>query len=248
MYYLYIDESGVEGLIRQQKQRPLDADWFTAGGIIVNDASIKNFEKTHQLIIENFFESNDINLSPDFRLHYHELRQNLSPYNQLTKQQRLNIANNIFNSINSIDCKLLSATINKPHHDGRYDWSVNVRVYTLLFCLERFQYFLEDENENGKTIYEKFSNNLRRKMTDELERLQNIPTFPSFTNLDKIKGKVRTGDPIEEKVLQFSDFFVYAPHIRSVTNYNADIRWRQIKERYYNLNAGWYRSGYVVRQ
>jgi len=246
LYNFYIDESGAEGLTAEHKQQNLDSDWFTAGGIIVNDEDIMKFEHVHDTIMENCFISKGLQLPPDFKLHYHELRQNVYPYNQLENQERWGIANTIFDSINSIDCKLISTTINKSIHEDKYDWSVNVRAYTLLICLERFQFFLEDYAGEGKAIYERFSNNLRRKMTKELQLLQSIPTFPYFTNMEKIKGKVRNGDPVEERILQFSDFFVYAPHIKLVTSHKADRRWQQIKNRYYELYGSWKKCGYVV--
>lgn len=246
MYYFYIDESGVEGLVADPTKKNFDSDWFTAGGIIVNDDAKQKFEHIQHTIIDDCFTSKGIQLPPDFKLHYREMRQKVYPYDQLSDQERWGIANTIFDSINSIDCKLVSTTIHKPSHEANYEWSVNVRAYTLLLCLERFQYFLEDVNGEGRAIYERFTNNLRRKMSGELYRLQAIPTFPYFTNLDKIKGKVRNGDPTREVILQFSDFFVYAPHIKLVTCHRKERRWQQIKGKYYELNGIWKKRGFVV--
>ena len=64
---------------------------------------------------------------------------------------RYGIANTIFDFINSFDCSLISASINKVSHDAKYEWPVNVRAYTLLICLERFQFFLEEKNSEGLT-------------------------------------------------------------------------------------------------
>jgi len=246
LYNFFIDESGVEGFASNQARRSLDDDWFTSGGIIVNETSAQAFEQIHNNIIQRFFNNNGITLPRNFRLHYHELRQIQWPYNQLPNQQRWRLADEVFDAITSINCHLISASVNKPNHRNRYDWAVNVRAYSLLLCLERFQYFLEDENEEGQAVYEQFTNNIRRRMTRELIRLQDMPTFPLFTNLDNIRGRITNGDPIVQRVLQFSDFFVYSPHIRLVNNLRTENRWRQVRHKYFNIDGGWNRNGYVV--
>lgn len=248
MYYFFIDESGTDGLAPEGKRNNLDANWFTAGGIIVKETDIPKFEDIHRCIIQDYFAKSSIKLPSNFKLHYQELRQHKShPYNKLADKQRWEIADKMFDAIGSIDCSLVSATINKLDHDQRYEWSVNVRAYTLLLCLERFQYFLEDNNDNGTAVYEKFSKGLNEKMIKELKYLTSIRTFPSFTNLNKIKGRVKNGNPTKDKVLQFADFFVYAPHIKFVTSHKADRRWQQIESKYYNIQGKWNRSGFMLR-
>lgn len=207
MYYLYIDESGVEGETRPNLQKNLDSDWFSSGGIIVDEEGKQAFSDVYDEIIETFFDKNGINLPQDFKLHYRELRQKQFPYDQLTDRERWRIADGVFNAITTIDCRLISATINKVRHRIKYPtWTVNVRAYTLLLSLERFQYFLEDTNESGTGIYEKLTNSMLWNIEKDLMRLKEIPTFPFFTNLDKIKGKINNGNPLTERVLSFLTF------------------------------------------
>lgn len=243
---MYIDESGVEGFVSNPKKTSLDDSWFTTGGILVNSQSISEFERTHIYMMKKYFADNRINLPHDFRLHYHNLRQNTYPYNRLSNQQRLDLADDVFGAIRSIDCKLVSATINKSTHVAKYDSPVNVRAYTLLICLERFQYFLEEQNDDGIVIYERFNTRLRKKMGAEMAKLRRIPSFPHLTNLHKIKGNIANGDPVKEKILQFSDFFAYAPHIKLITGHRNESRWNEIKEKYYAIDGDWTRRGFVV--
>jgi len=63
--------------------------------------------------------------------------------------------------------------------------------------------------------------------------------------LGKIKGKVINGKPAKDIVLQFSDFFVYAPHIKFVTNHAKQQRWEQIRHKYYACKSSWKRNGFV---
>ena len=246
MYYLYIDESGVEGITQNPARRGLDHDWFTSGGIIVDDNGKTAFHQIHDQIMQDLFHRKGICLPPDFKLHYRELRQKQYPYDQLTDPERWSIPDKIFSAIRTLDCMLVSTTIHKINHINKYSEPVNVRAYSLLLTLERFQYFLEEQNDTGIGIYEKFTNEMRRRMTKELDRLRAMKNFPFFTNLNKIKGKITNGNPINDRVLQFSDFFVYAPHIKSVNNCRTQRRWLQICNKYYNLNGTWNKKGYVV--
>ena len=83
-------------------------------------------------------------------------------------------------------------------------------------------------------------------MNREIKALRSIPNFPYFTKLDKIRDKIINGDPIKDKTLQISDFFVYAPHIKVVTSYRKETRWQEIKGRYYSLCGDWNKRGFVV--
>ena len=247
MYYFYIDESGVEELSSNPAMKNPNDDWFTSGGIIVHENSISNFEAIHNEVIEEYFVENNIELSDDFRLHYTELRENRWPYSELSETEIWKLTNKIFDGIKKIDCKVISSSINKKNHLKKdYPYTANVRSYSLLLCLERFQYFLEEKAESGIGVYERFTNRMRRNMTNDLQNLQQLTNFSFFSNLDKIKKKIKGGDPIEEKVLQFSDFFIYAPQIRLVSNYKKERRFLEIENEYYNLDGKWNEKGYVV--
>ena len=243
---MYIDESGVESVTQDKTKRSFDYDWFTTGGIIVRDDNIAKFEHVHDHIIKNNFTDNGIELPANFKLHYNELRQKKYPYDQISDQMRHSIADEIFKAITAIDCKLVSVTICKSDHISRYNYPMNVRAYTLWLCLERFEYFLQGAKDDGVVVYERFSTRLRKKMNAEIRETCKRSRFPIFTNLGKIRGKIINGDPVKEKVLQFSDFFVYAPHIKMVTGHKKENRWQEIKNKYYGGNEKWYSKGFVV--
>ena len=198
----------------------------------------------HLLIIDRYFASNNIRTNPDkFKLHYYELRHNKDPYSKISAQERIAITNDMFNAICHIDCTLISASINKRRHAAKYVNPIGAKAYTLLACLERFQFFLEDRHGEGITYYEEFTNSMRRKITKEVSALRDMTDF--YPDLCKIKGKVRTGKPVSEVMLQFADFFVYAPHIMFITSGSKRRRWEQIQHRYYDGKSNWKRRGFV---
>ena len=115
----------------------------------------------------------------------------------------------------------------------------------MLIMLERFQDFLKENNANGSVIYERYNHRLRRKVDHTLSWLRFALYSRNYRDLDNIIGSVKNGDPSLEPILQLSDFFAYSVWIRSVSDYKAANRWESLKHKYYNLNAGWYKSGNV---
>jgi hypothetical protein len=246
LYYLYIDESGDEGDYLDSNGQVIrgSSRYFTAGGIIVKDTDVQVFEREYNNIVTNYFAG--IALPLNFKLHYYELRtpHPPSPYNQLSPQQRLEIPQKIFDLIQNLDCSLLSVTIDLASHCN-YPHPANPRAYSLLLILERFQYFLEDNNSTGKAIYERFNAKMRKKVEIELRWLRSIPTFPVPTNLNNIQGRVITGDPTKQPILNIADFFTYLPYNFRNTSGQATTDFDYIKSKYYNLYGGWLRTGRV---
>ena len=64
MYYLFLDESGVEG----------KSKFLTIGGIIVNDENKSRFNKEYNRIISTYF---NFPRPKNFKLHYDELRNHI---------------------------------------------------------------------------------------------------------------------------------------------------------------------------
>ena len=228
MYTLYIDESGNDG--------PPDDDphnqWFTAGGIIVNDADVRRFDTAYEHIIAEHFTNNDIALPAGFKLHYHDLRQNLKPYRSLPENDGFDVTNDIFDSIKNIDCYLVSSSADKRMCVGLSN-PFGARTNTLFKCQERFQRFLEEHNALGSVVYERFSYQRRGKILRDLQRLRNSS---SVTVADRIRSWIMDGDPFTNRVLQFSDFFVYAPYAMRVSDCKRTRRFEEIKYKYYNLD------------
>ncbi len=189
LYYFYIDESGVDTLVKDPRKQDFGYDWFTTGGLIVDEQGKKAFEDVHASIIDRYFHDNGITLPDRFKLHYSELRQKKHPYDKLSgTAQRHDIADEIFDAICNIDCALISVSINKVKHMAQYTHPTNVRAYTLLTCLERFQFFLEDSQDEGITYYESFTNSMRRKIMSEMPSLRSITQLHPI--LSRIKGKM----------------------------------------------------------
>lgn len=241
LYTLYIDESGDEG----PPGDSIHSQWFTTGGIIVDDDGRRRFEQAHDRIIMEHFAGKGIALPGKFKLHYSELREDREPYRQLGNGRR-RVADDVFAAIKDIDCSLVSASINKVSHRKRYADPFGVRAYTLLACRQRFQRFLEERDDTGRIVYERFTTAQRRKIMPEMRELQDSVAWRFSPNLYKIKSRIGSGNPLVERALQFADFFVYAPHIMLVTGKKKRSRFEEIRHKYYNFDGAWRERGFVV--
>jgi len=237
-----MDESGTPNLNSDMNNAAFGDDWFTIGGIITNESGRKKFEKIHSDILTKYFARNCTALSKNFKLHYHDLRRKTPPYDILSDVERLEIADAMFDAIRNIDCSLVSVTINKRKYAKWHEKPANIMAYALLVSMKRFQSFLEDKDSEGVAYYEEFTNRMRRTVTREMERISFRTNFTG--GLYKIKGRIKNGHPATDVVLQFADFFVYAPHIKSATNDHKQDRWLQVQYKYYN-GGSWKKRGYV---
>lgn len=239
MYYLYIDESGDTGDYNIKNSNIGGSSRFlTLGGIIVNDMTKQEFKLVHQNIISTFF---NYYLPSNFKIHYEELRNShkrkgKSIYSSWDGQKKLLLANYFFDAINKIDCSLLSVSIDLKKHCEKYGNPVNPIAYALYLILERFQYFLGDHREYGEVIYERFGSDLRKKVGIVHKQLESYYKFPKATSFPNINRKIHDGDPSIEFMLQFADFFTYAPWIKCESSCSKIRRYQEIRNKYYNLD------------
>ena len=238
MYYLYIDESGDDS---PPKLHELFYDnttrFFVVGGIIVDDAGKSRFEQSLDKIMAEYFSG--ISLPSNFKLHYEGLRNKRHPkfpYTLLTDAQKYEIVDKMFDAICSIDCRLVSVSINVTKHFYQYAQPASPRAYTLLALMERFQYFLQDIGAKGEGIYEKYDRHLRHRVESVQGWLVKIDKFPKPVDFVNVSNRISSGEPSTHRVLQFTDFFVYTHYMKNFSKGAKADRWHSIKHKYYNLD------------
>lgn len=245
MYYLYLDESGDPKRYRDENGnvRFRSSRYFTIAGIIVNEESKKQFDEKYQSILNEFFSN--IELEPNFKLHYNKLRMDKKPFNKLDRRQKWKLENDVFDAIYNIDCTLMSVTINIEKHFPRYEEQglrpIHPTAYALHLIRERFEYFLRVNNEIGKIIYERFNSEFRKKVEIEINWFLRTTRFPQHVRFSSQYRIIEDGDPTKEPMLQFADFFAYVPWMRKTSNAN----WESFTNKYYNFNEFQIYSGNV---
>ncbi len=246
MFLLYLDESGDPGrhLDLNRNVIPGSSKWFTLAGIIVDRRAKDKIDADIRRLASSFFPQSN---AGTIRLHYQPLIQNAPPYDLLSASGRRCLADGVFGIIRSSPCTLLSVTIDLVRHFDNYKRPVNPKAYAMLIMLERFQDFLASEGSQGTVIYERINQRERKRLKGTMRRLKEILAFRHHVELNSIVGDIRNGDPAEEPILQLADFFAYATQIKYRTNHEKKSRWESIKEKYYNLDGGYFDSGNVHR-
>lgn len=237
MYYLYLDESGHVSDFYDKKGNPVNliSPIFTTGGIIIDDNEESKFQEELNSIINHFF--NGVTLDPCFKLHYTELLQcTIPPYDTLTKPQKIELADRVFNTISTLNCNLLSVGMHLPNHYNGYSKPIPHRVLTLRYIAERFERFVRERNSQGKIIYEHFGKKESQYVQKAYDRIfldYNLPRMTDITNIEpRIDFRAGNIDP----VLPFCDFFTYATWKRRHSNFTKERRWRSISHKYHNLD------------
>ena len=246
MFGMYVDESGDPG-------RPLDQDrnvihgsskLFTLAGIIVDGKEKDRIDANVRDLALSFFSESVVNTT---KIHCHPLLRRAPPYDALSSLDRHRLEYGMFRIIQDSPCTLLSVTIDLVAHFDKYSFPINPKAYAMLIILERFQSFLEDKNARGIVKYERFNKIERKKLRGTMNRLRQMLALKHYVEIDNIQGDIQNGNPLKDPVLQLADFFAYATQEMYRTNGDRSRRWDSIREKYHNIDSGYYESGCVYR-
>lgn len=246
-FFLYIDESGDPGRHLDANRNPISgsSEWFTLGGIIVDEGARRNMGTDVTDLALSFFPQSTVDKT---KLHYQQLIQKAPPYDSLSDSDRLRLTDGMFDIIRNSPCRLLSSAINLVRHFDKYDEPEDPKAYALVLMLERFQDFLASKASQGIVIYERINRAERKRLKGTMKGLERMQAPRNHhVELKNIMGNIRSGDPLEEPILQLADFFAYATHVRYRSNGTKQDRWKSVKEKYYNPNGSYYRAGIVCR-
>jgi len=237
MYYLYLDESGhvVNYFDKHGNPQALISPIFTTGGIIIDDNEHQKFQIELNSIMQYYF--GEVTLDPCFKLHYTELLQcKKSPYNILTKPQKIELADRIFNTISTLNCNLLSVGMHLDSHYMNQRTPIPHRVLALRYIAERFERYVVSKSDKGKIIYEQFGKRETRRVNRAYDRIFSDYNLPRIIDIRNVDPEIEFRDGRTDPVLPFCDFFTYATWKRRHSNYQKDRRWTSVSHKYYNLN------------
>ena len=235
MYYLYLDESGDDGdyLDLHGNIIPGSSRFLVVGGIFVEDSKISDFDQKFSQIINKYFISKGITLPSNFKLHYTTLKRGIKPpYDQITTQERLDLADEIFDAVNTIDCSLFAASLDIQDHCIKYNDRVNAKAYMLFLIYEKLDRIKKQSGISAEIVYEEF-NQIRKKIKLEIDKLLSFPTFPNPQNLIDIEKFVRSGKPNQHPVLQFADFIANATWFHRTKPNQANDKFIVFRERFF---------------
>ena len=206
---------------------------------MIDEKDTKLCREEYRKIIHRNFSRDDVKLfeSHDVALHYRSLRKNESGvYRNMHKKQRGEIADQVFDAVNRMPCRIISCTIDLLNH-GRYPNPIPPRYYSLVLLLERFQYFLENVDSTGIVVYESFSSRIQRKMQRGYRIFGEVYNLPDPSGLDRIYSNIRFVKKQQEPLLQFADFVADAIWIKSESLGKKTARYDSIKHNYYMFDS-----------
>ncbi|MBU4512590.1 DUF3800 domain-containing protein [Patescibacteria group bacterium] len=178
MKIMFLDESGDHSLTKIDSQFPVfclagcifdEIDYQTKGNDAINNFKIKYFNNTKII------------------LHSREIRKCESPFNILLNQ---NVKKDFYNDLNCLISNLpftvISSVIAKQKLKEQYADPANPYVLSLEFIMERFLFFLEENNDIGYISVESRDS---KSNTDLLTAFTNIINYDSFYGNNIIQAK-----------------------------------------------------------
>lgn len=240
-----MDESGDPGYRIDEIGNVIEGSskYFTLAGIIVDDAEKDRLDGCIREIISKYFRPDQ--LDPGFKLHYNPLIQGKSPpYDQLTKMDRIRLADDVFATIRESNCSLLSVTIGLEHYRKKSPRSMDPKAHSMLTMLEMFQKFLATKSSGGFAVDERFNKRERKKMEYVMRNLTGRRYHRP--ELGNVRGSIRDGDPAKAPILQLADFFAYATQKMHDTGWQKADRWKSIRRKYYNPTDAYDGIGHVI--
>ena len=212
MYTLFLDESGDDGDYLDSNGDVIfgSSKYLVVGGIIIKDTIINDFDNALSNLLDKYFIKKGIVPPQNFKLHCTDLNKGKKfPYNQLTRTERQNLADEIFDTVSSFDCAVIAASLDLEKHCNKYNDRINAKAYMLFLCYEKLVEIKKQENITIEIIYEEF-NHIRKKIKKEITKLLSFPTFPNPQNLRDIENYVKSGKQNQHSGLQFADFIANA--------------------------------------
>lgn len=144
-FIVYIDESGDHGMANISPENPV----FALAFCIFPKAAYRLDVVPRAQEIKFEYWGHDCVV-----FHGHEIRKARGEFNILLNSEvraRFIESMNIF--IDSLPVTVIAAAIDKKKHKARYTYPANPYEIALAFCMERLQYWLEDNGQSGKRTH-----------------------------------------------------------------------------------------------
>ena len=227
MRYLYMDESGDAGLPEEHSSHTRH---MVYAGVILTPEQCYEVQEGVQEILDDHFTERGI--EPPEELHYNDVVRERGSYGELTGMQRKALCDSVFELMERVEPVLIATVIDKKKHEERYVDPVSPKSYSFRSNVERFHFFLDDQDEYGSVIIDEsenfVDNRLRRlvyQATDE-----GIKLAGTGTKIPRIMDSAMTTPSEMSPGVQLADFVAYV----TWCHYERDQ-----SDRYQQINQLW---------
>lgn len=166
MYTLYLDGSGDPGWYPPYGTSELK--WYVLGGVAIDDSMIDPINEDVSDIISKYSQLAEC---PIKELKYSALIAGNKDYgyDQLTKLQRKQMADEVFHLIHEYRPPLFATAIHKNEHYEKYRTPHDPLLLSFRFTVTKFDKFLAENNENGMIFMDSESLQVKKSMKAIIE-------------------------------------------------------------------------------
>lgn len=179
MYYLFLDESGDHNLIKIDKNYPV---FVLAGCIVESNYHNSTFMKEVVNYKIKLFKTNKI------LIHTADITRNKNGFEELKDDSfRKKFYNETNKLMKKLDFTLIACVIDKVKHLNKYEYPDGPYELSLQCLLERFYYFLFENNSKAMIIAESRDNFLDDRLKLTYTDIEDHGIF--YSNSRRIRGK-----------------------------------------------------------
>lgn len=215
--FLYLDESGDDGY--PEPHGKSESRYFVYAGAIVDAEQNLELKEGVEYILSYHFDTQGLKRPEE--LHYGALINERGAYNQLEGIQFKELADDVFELITQVEPTIVATVMDKSKQFEEYEDPAHPKSYSFRWTVERFQYYLEKENNAGMVIADAEEGQIDT-------RIQNLLNDAKHEGISIIKDKGSRIPRIMDSValtpselspgIQIADFIAYSVF----SKYNRD--------------------------
>jgi len=217
MYFLHLDESGDTGEFRKRNSR-----YYVLAGLASKPESYREIALSLKKIKEDFFE--DMESQPD-EIKYRDVIHRKFPYNKIDGKA---FSDQIFDLILNSDFTLFAVVVDKVKHWRQYVNPLPPDELGLEYMTERFQWFLERNEDIGLIVYDEMGGSIHRNLLKLFERFKKIGT--DYKRPRRVIETIFFTPSETSVLLQLADFCAYS--VFSRYEHGKDERFKLIESKF----------------
>jgi len=184
---MYVDESGSELLSDK-------SPWYVTSGVIFHEDDLSSMKGS----VQNYKNNNFVGKLKGAEIHLHDMFNCQNRFEDMSQQEKWSLIDNLYQTVSALPMTIISSCINKYKFIRKYG-SLEDKIidYCYVMLVERFQMFLQDNNNKGIMRIDKTTDKKQFKLNKKDERI--------IININKIRrhssGRLQAVSIVEEPLI-----------------------------------------------
>lgn len=232
---MYVDESGVEQLSDE-------TPFYVVSGVIFYEDVLANMKT----VIQQYKNDNFKNELKNAEIHLYDMYNGYNSFEGISFTKKWELINNLYDTVGELPMTIISVAIDKQKFRN---WKENAKPKDVIsmcynILLERFQMFLQDQNNFGVIRIDRTTDKDQYKLNSKdqliIKHTNNIRRkyFTAFVRAKNVVEEVLILDSSIRKGLQIADATAYCTTKYLTTRRNFSGCWNKIEPKFRRSPSG----------